>query len=270
MDDRSRDDIPVNAVNDTGDTHDIYDAYTGRMVYAGGRSTEDEPVLLKEHELRIIINDRPVMQLVCTKDMLKELVTGRLYTEGIIDKPDDIGKMYFCRYENEVNILTDKAIEWEDTVKSDSTCCTGNVTYLRALNGRTPGRLAEAEWKEEWIFDLAGCFTEGLKLHNATGATHSCLLSWKGRIMISCEDIGRHNAIDKAVGYALCQSIPLSECILYTSGRVPKDMVIKVIMAGVPVLASKSAATYDACKLAGEYGLTLICRAWNDKMLIMN
>ncbi len=249
---------------------DTLDTYRGRVVYADGRITEEESVLLKEHELNIIINGRPVMKLVCTKDMLKELVTGRLYTEGIIDKPDDMDKMYFCRYENEVNILTDKAIEWEDTVKSDLTCCTGNAAYVRMINGRTPVRLPEYEWKKEWIFDLAGHFTEGLKLHDATKATHSCLLSWKGKIMISCEDIGRHNAIDKAVGYALCEGIPLSECILYTSGRVPKDMAIKAIMAGVPVLASKSVATTDACMLAKEYGLRLICRAWNDKMIIMD
>lgn len=247
----------------------VTDTYTQRAVYEDGRTSEEETVLLKEHELNIIVNDRPVMKIVCTNDMLKELVTGRLYTEGIIDKPEDIVKMYICRYEKEVNVLSGKKIEWEDAVKTDLSCCTGNAAYVRAVNGRKPGRLPEASWKEEWIFDLARHFTDGLKLHDATGATHSCLLSWKGKIVSACEDIGRHNAIDKAVGYALCEGIPLSECILYTSGRVPKDMVIKAVMAGVPVLASKSVATSDACLMAREYALTLICRAWNDKMMIM-
>ena len=76
---------------------------------------------------------------------------------------------------------------------------------------------------------------------------------------VSCEDIGRHNALDKAVGSMLLAGVPLSECVLYTSGRVPMDMVRKAIRAGVPALVSKTMPTVQSLELAQEYGLQLLC-----------
>lgn len=68
----------------------------------------------------------------------------------------------------------------------------------------------------------------------------------EGRILCACEDIGRHNALDKAVGSVLLAGVPLSECMLYTSGRVPMDMVRKAIRAGVPALVSKTMPTVQS------------------------
>lgn len=68
--------------------------------------------------------------------------------------------------------------------------------------------------------------------------------------MRRAEDIGRHNALDKVLGWALEQGIPLGECIVYTSGRIPVDMVLKVIRAGVPVFASKAMPTAESVALA--------------------
>ena len=81
-----------------------------------------------------------------------------------------------------------------------------------------------------------------------------------------CEDIGRHNAVDKAVGYALREGVLLSECIIYTSGRAPVDMVQKAIVAGIPVMASKASPTKEAVELARRYGLVLIGNARPDSM----
>ena len=80
-----------------------------------------------------------------------------------------------------------------------------------------------------------------------------------GKILYRCEDLGRHNALDKAVGCALTEGVPLAECVLFTSGRVPLDMVRKAIRAGVPVLVSKSMPTVQSAELAAEYGLQLVC-----------
>ena len=70
----------------------------------------------------------------------------------------------------------------------------------------------------------------------------------------------RHNALDKAVGCAVLAGLPLAECVLYTSGRVPLDMVRKAIRAGVPALVSKSMPTVQSLELAEEYGLKLFIR----------
>ena len=99
----------------------------------------------------------------------------------------------------------------------------------------------------------------GLPLYRATRAVHSCFVLRQGTILFACEDIGRHNALDKAVGEMLLQGVPLTECVLYTSGRVPVDMVRKAIRAGVPALVSKSMPTIQSLELAQEYGLQLVC-----------
>ena len=102
-------------------------------------------------------------------------------------------------------------------------------------------------------------FWQGLPLYRATHAVHSCLLLRAGKILYRCEDLGRHNALDKAVGSVLLAGVSLSECVLYTSGRVPMDMVRKAIRAGVPALVSKTMPTVQSLELAAEYGLQFVC-----------
>ena len=111
----------------------------------------------------------------------------------------------------------------------------------------------------EWVDALAAAMSAGLPLYQATHAVHSCFVLHEGRILCACEDIGRHNALDKAVGSMLLAGVPLSECVLYTSGRVPMDMVRKAIRAGVPTLVSKTMPTVQSLELAAEYGLQLLC-----------
>ena len=111
-----------------------------------------------------------------------------------------------------------------------------------------------------WVDALADAMGQGLPLYRATHAVHSCLLLRAGKILYRCEDLGRHNALDKAVGCALTEGVPLAECMLFTSGRVPVDMVRKAIRAGVPALVSKSMPTVQSLELAEEYGLKLFIR----------
>ncbi|MBR1855021.1 MAG: formate dehydrogenase accessory sulfurtransferase FdhD [Lachnospiraceae bacterium] len=123
-------------------------------------------------------------------------------------------------------------------------------------------------WKKEWIFGIANAFAQDSALHKSTGGTHSCMLAVEDRILYKAEDIGRHNALDKAIGYAVREQLNRSECILFTTGRVPTDMVRKAAAAGIPLLVSKAVPTADAVDMARGNGITLICRAWPDSFEI--
>ena len=105
-----------------------------------------------------------------------------------------------------------------------------------------------------------------MPIHGKTWATHSCFLARRDDLLFECEDIGRHNALDKAIGYALRHGIDLKECIIYSSGRIPTDMAIKAVRAGIPLLASKASPSREAVTLAKGYGLTLVCAARRDRM----
>ncbi|MCR5687934.1 MAG: formate dehydrogenase accessory sulfurtransferase FdhD [Lachnospiraceae bacterium] len=238
---------------------------TAQVQYRDGKNDAEETAVICEHILDVIINGRHIYRIICTGSDLKELVTGRLVTDGLIKKTDDIRDLFFCKSGNEARVFLDPDMTWKDTVFNVSTCCAGNRTFLCSNGTDRLRKLPACEWKPEWVFALADEFGRGSKIHDMTGGSHVSILAREGKTLCVCEDIGRHNAVDKAVGYALLNGIPLSECMIFTSGRVPVDMVEKVISAGIPVLVSKSSPTEQSVKLAKEYGLNLICRAWPDR-----
>ena len=121
--------------------------------------------------------------------------------------------------------------------------------------------LPDFAWQPEWIYDLARAFREGARLYQATHGIHSCFLMHEGKILFCCEDIGRHNALDKAIGRALMAGIDLTQCVLLSSGRIPDDMIEKVIRSRVPVLATNAVPTDRAVELAKQFRVTLICTA---------
>lgn len=133
---------------------------------------------------------------------------------------------------------------------------------------QTIDMLSPITYKDSWIFIMADRMEEGMPLHEETWGTHSAFLFRKGELLFACEDIGRHNAIDKVIGYALKNEINLTVCAIYSSGRAPSDMVEKIIRAGVPVFVTKGVPTSEAVELAKKYHLTLICGARRDQMKI--
>ncbi len=228
---------------------DLYRTEKTTLIAPDGTTAEAVVTLLCEHELSIIVNERHAMRLVCTKQHLSELIMGRILTGGFIDSAEDVNEIVFNTDETEACVIL------------NNDAAAGDAKDRRAFR-----KLRRPDVQPGWIFAMAEEFEKDTALHDMTSCTHSCMLSRKGEILFACEDIGRHNAVDKAVGYALQARIDLSECIIYTSGRVPVDMAEKSIAAGIPVLASKSVPTAEAVDLAGQYGLVLIGSARPDSM----
>ncbi len=228
------------------------------VIFCDGTRVQKEAQLLMEHELevRVLKDEKNVGNylLTCTNEYLRELVIGRLVSDGHIYCKEDIVGLHF-KQDVEKQDLEDSFVSRdlvEVSVKRQENDDTDTVT------------IPDLTWKEEWIFNLAQEFSRGMPIHDLTWGTHTCMLAKDGNILFSCEDIGRHNAIDKAIGYAVENDINLSECMLYSSGRVPTDIVKKLINARIPLLVSKSIPTAEAIKLAKKHNITLICRAYED------
>ena len=213
---------------------------------ADGSTSSVKTEVIVEHFMEVSVNGKPTFTLSCTPNHLKELVVGRLYTERLIGSVDDIAHLFIC---GEGNIA-------EVTLK-------GNPGV------RELGSLPEVDINPETVFELANNFSEDGKLHKSTGGTHSCYIHFGDGEVASFEDIGRHNALDKAVGHMLLNNKEAEGCVLFTTGRVAADMVIKTVASGIPVLVSKAVPTTKALSLAKKYGLKLICNAWPDSYLEM-
>ena len=109
------------------------------------------------------------------------------------------------------------------------------------------------------IFDIArDSFENPGPLFVETGCAHSCALIHQGKVLCHIEDIGRHNALDKVIGYALKHQISLKNSYIFTSGRISKDYLQKVIAAGIPLAVSRAAVTANAVELAKEKNVTLL------------
>lgn len=205
-------------------------------------SAHCEPILT-EHALQARVNHSLTLDFVCLPQFLPELILGHLVTEGYLHGASEVTSL---------------------TISADGR--TAEVS-LTALSAPAPlPTVSPIDWDAEWVFALAERFAEGMPIHEKTFATHSCFLAQGTQLLFQCEDIGRHNAVDKAIGFALMHGIDLRSCLLYSSGRMPIDMVQKAIRAEIPVLASKGSPTAGAVALAQQHGLTLLCAARRDRM----
>lgn len=207
-----------------------------RLERTGVCETVEEELLL-ECKLNIFVDEQFWLSTLCTGTDLENLVVGRLFTAGKIQKIQEIKS---CIFSNIAGQQRAKVILQKQK--------------LPFCGDKEPNFY----WEPEWIFKLADAFQEDTLLHRKTSCTHSCFLAQQDRVLYTAEDIGRHNAMDKVIGRALREQTALEQSILYTSGRIPVDMLQKVIRAGVPLVISNATPTEDAVALAQAHGITLI------------
>ena len=179
-------------------------------------------VLPAEHAAALYVNEQPAFRVVCTPELLPQLALGRLLTEGWITSAQEVEQAAVCAEGLKVNVyLNHRLTARSAAAQAVSSCCTDNVTLSSPVELPPLRTVPQMELQPEWLDTLAAAMSAGLPLYRATRAVHSCFVLRQGTILFACEDIGRHNALDKAVGEMLLQGVPLAECVLYTSGRVP-------------------------------------------------
>ncbi len=243
-----------------------------QMHKENGEVSTVETELLVEHYTTLYINDIEVATLVCTGTSIVELAVGRIISEGILTDVNLIDNIYICEYASRARVYLKEGIEFINHLNKSTdvaSCCQDNKSYFKS--NILPEKLKNTlTLKDEDVFALATAFATDSKIHKMTSGTHAAYLYKDGKIITSFEDIGRHNAMDKVIGYMYLNNIKPEECIVFTTGRVPVDMVRKAIYGRIGALVSKAVPTVDAVALAKEYNLNLICRAWQDSFQIFN
>jgi FdhD protein len=203
-----------------------------------------------------------------------ELAAGFLYGEGIVKSTDDIAKISYCvdpdldatQQYNIVNVELRGGREYdlrplERHFYTTSACGVCGKASLEQLELRgCPVALPGPEVSAETIYSLPEKLREAQGLFDATGGLHAAaLFDPEGSLVALREDVGRHNATDKLVGWALLEGkLPLSGHIVMVSGRSSFEILQKCLTAGVPFVCAISAPSSLAVDVAREFGMTLV------------
>jgi len=237
-----------------------------------GRSDIDDVAV--EEPLEIRVAGDPLAITMRTPGDDRELALGFLYAEGVIASVDDVGSVAHCGrvgeegFGNVIDVLPGPGIALaperiqgsrRGTVVSSSCGVCGRLSIDDLAERCVPldadGTIAAAD-----IAALVAAMRGGQRVFARTGGVHAAaLFDLAGKLLVLREDIGRHNAVDKLVGWALlARRLPLSDCILMVSGRTSFEILQKAVMAGVPVVCAVSAPSTLAVSVAREFGITLI------------
>jgi len=235
-----------------------------------GNPYRREDHLAAEEPLELRIDGKPLTVTMRTPGHDQELAAGFLWTEGLIESAAHIRTIRRLSppgavRDNIVDVeLSDRSFEPETlqrnffAASSCGICGKASIEAIRVRGLAPPNPAFRID--PNVLCELPARLRDQQQVFGRTGGLHAAaLFNAAGELLVLREDIGRHNAVDKVVGWALMQGlIPLSECALMVSGRGGFEIVQKSLAAGVPLLASVSAPSSLAVKLARELSLTLI------------
>ncbi|MDD3520832.1 MAG: formate dehydrogenase accessory sulfurtransferase FdhD [Actinomycetota bacterium] len=202
--------------------------------------------VIVEYKLKLCVDGHDYGTILCSPEHLDNLVIGRLSSEGIIKTIDDI---------RSVNIDENQGI-----------------ASVILNSERKPGLKHKIESglsvKFEDILGLMKSLDARSTTFKKTGGVHGCALCDNEKIIAFDFDLGRHNAIDKIIGYAILNKVDLAKKIIAATCRISSEIISKIAQNGIPIISSRSAPTALAIKIARESGITLIGFAREKRMNI--
>jgi FdhD protein len=239
--------------------------------------------LAVEEPLELRINGGAITVTMRTPGSDVELAQGFLLTEGVIGQRDDIARVEYCRGAGDdgantynvldVSLAPDVPMPDVDvtrnfyTTSSCGVCGKGSIDAIRTISRHSPGDDPTVV-AAETLSAMPDQLRSAQRVFASTGGLHgAALFDADGTMLIVREDIGRHNAVDKVIGWAVeHERIPLSGTVLLVSGRASFELTQKAVMAGIPVLAAVSAPSSLAVDLASQAGLTLVAFLRGESM----
>ncbi|MHC1610648.1 MAG: formate dehydrogenase accessory sulfurtransferase FdhD [Candidatus Methanospirareceae archaeon] len=227
------------------------------------RLVEDKHEVIKEEPLSISINGRHYVTAMISPQMKKEFVIGHLFAEGIIRSTDEIESLELENNIADVIITHPLRVSMRRRIIV-SGCGTGS-SFLD--ESKLPKIRSSVKIDVRDIIEGAKTILHS-EVHDITGGVHLLGLFENHKYAPVCiaEDIGRHNALDKVIGYGLTRNIDFEEAFVTSTGRISSEMALKCSVANIPLIASRGATTSLAIELAEKTGLCIIGFLRGDKM----
>jgi FdhD protein len=211
-----------------------------------------------EMPISLTVNGEVWLTFMCTPVDLEALAIGFLYNEGLIEKMEEVVDVKVCEHGDNVDVWLTHAVE-QPTSWRRTSGCTGGVTAVDllakpsvSLHGINPA------FQPEDIERFSEMLLEAQVLYRRTGGVHTSVLSDGDKALVSAEDIGRHNTLDKIAGQCLMKNIWPQVRILMTTGRISSEMLQKAAQLQAPILISRTSPSSLSIEMAERYGITLI------------
>ncbi len=235
---------------------------TRRVIGTDHTGAPLEVTVVEERPLTIWLNSQEIVTAMTIGDHPEYLALGFLANQGMLSEQEDVTAVDFDAELETVVVRTAAQTNYEDKLKKKtrtSGCAVGTVfgDIMEGISGVT---LPDAKVHSSWLYSLAHQINQMPSLYLSAGAIHGTVLCQKDQPLVYMEDVGRHNAVDKVAGWMRANNATAQDKILYTTGRLTSEMVIKCAIMGIPVLASRSGFTAWGVELAQQVGLTLIGR----------
>ncbi len=220
-----------------------YKKMTGAyLVKREGREKICQP-LLKEQEIELFINGNRERVFSCTPEMIHQLVAGCLYSEGIISSVQDIKSM-------------------EQKKGSVYVTC-------KRSGGSHVGKNLFSGFGEDDVREFIRIFFERSFRHRETHASHKAILFTEDKDCFwEADDVSRRAAVEKVIGQGVLSQTDLKKTCLMFSGRIPRDVVLKTVTSGIPLLIGRSYPTGEAVQEARDHGLVLCGCAREDSFVL--
>lgn len=228
--------------------------------------------LVSESPLTIFLNKKEIVTVMTMGACPHYLVAGFLLNQGLVERYQDFQSIHIDWSVNSAAVYAkQRQAAQVETAKRVVTSGCGQGTMfakLMALDLNLDKDCTQIHKSE--IYALLLQLSKENEVYIKAGGVHTCALCTTQTVLKTIEDVGRHNAIDSLTGFAAIEGLVAPATVMYTTGRLTSEMVIKTAQMGIAILLSRSGATSMGVEIAKQYGMTLIARAKGQKFLILN
>ncbi|MBN1535250.1 MAG: formate dehydrogenase accessory sulfurtransferase FdhD [Anaerolineales bacterium] len=230
--------------------------------YKDGETKIFKHHVVKEIPLSIYLNKNELATIFCSPNSIELLAIGFLVSEGVLQKLDELKKISYSPEKNAIWIDTTDGSKRADGFQRRNFASRFKKAFFAKASAdeiiKNPRNIPSKKYSINEIIKLSALLDKSSNTFKLTGGVHEAALANNDGFILYCEDIGRHNALNRILGYSFLNNLDTSDKAIVISSRISSEIMIKVVRIGIPLVISRSAITGLAIDMANQLGITVV------------